>query len=388
MSVSTWTGRHWLTGVPTMVSTDGGAITEIAPSRLDTDLWIAPGLTDAHVNGMGGFNLNGVEASAETLIGTLRALHREGVTRFCPTIVTGTKENIIDNIRSIIDACDSSALADRSVVGIHIEGPFISPDDGPRGAHNRDWVRPPDWQEFLEWQDAARGRIRQVTVAPETAGAIAFIQRLAESGVVASIGHSAATAEDVRAAISAGATMATHLGNGSHVQLRRHPNHVWAQLAEDAQWAAFIPDGFHLPPDTLKVMLRAKGRKAILTSDASYLAQLPPGNYSTHHGAEVILRPDGMLHLAGTSDILAGSAVTLRTGVQNVANFGIMPLGEAINLASLHPAELFGLDALGAGTLSAGGEADLITYRWAGEVPNGEMVIENTVSRGEVVFAA
>ena len=383
-----WTGRHWSTGEAITVTTEEGVVTAIAPTAVSTDQWIAPGLIDVQVNGMGGFNLNGSSPSAENVRGTLAALHREGVTRFCPTIVTATHESITASIGAVVEACEADALIDYSIIGIHIEGPFISPEDGPRGAHNAAWVRPPDWEEFLDWQAAAKGRIRKVTLAPEWPGAIDFIERLCDSGVVASIGHSAASVEDIKAAVDAGATMATHLGNGAHPLIKRHPNYIWAQLAEDRQWAGLIPDGFHLPPTTLKVMIRAKGRKAILTSDASYLAQMPAGRYSTHHGKDVVLETSGMLHLATTTDILAGSALTLRRGLQNVANFGILPLGEAIDLATLHPAELFGLDESGVGTLRVGGPADLVTYRWDEDSAVGEMAITNTVARGQLVFSA
>jgi len=382
-----WTGKNWLTGEVMTVRSQNGTIIEVVQSPDQTDVWIGPGLIDVQVNGMGGFNLNGDNASAENLWGTLKALHREGVTRFCPTIVTGQQERMIENIRAVVEACESDPRANYAVIGIHVEGPFISPEDGPRGAHNPEWVRPPDWKEFLEWQAAAKGRIRKVTVAPETTGAIAFIKNLSEHGVIAAIGHSAASVEDVEAAVHAGATMSTHLGNGAHPYIKRHPNYIWAQLAEDRLWAGLIADGFHLPPSTLKVMIRVKGRKAILTSDASYLAQMPPGRYGTHHGSEVILEPDGLLHVASTRDILAGSASTLRAGVQNVANFGILELGDAINLATLHPAELFGLADSGVGDLRVGGPADLITYRWDDSDAPRELVILKTVSRGAQVFA-
>lgn len=384
----TWTGRHWVTGEVMSVTTDGGVITEISARAEEAQDWIGPGLIDLQVNGMAGANLNGSGVTAATVNKVLTALHREGVTRFCPTIVTGTKEGILANIRAIVEACETDPLVRHSVLGIHIEGPFISRDDGPRGAHNPAWVRPPDWEEFSEWQGEAKGGISMVTVAPEVPGAIEFIGRLVESGVIASIGHSGATADDVGAALDAGATMATHLGNGCHTTLKRHPNHLWAQLADDRQWAGLIPDGFHLPPETLKVMIRAKGRKTILTSDASYLAQMPAGRYGTHHGHDVVLQPSGRLHLASTEDILAGSALTLRRGVENVANFGILPLAEAIDLATLHPAELFGLAESGVGTLRVGGPADLVTYRWDDDAPRSELVVTGTVSRGELVYAA
>jgi N-acetylglucosamine-6-phosphate deacetylase len=382
-----WTGRLWSTGEDVRVTAEDGLITDISPAPASGQ-WMAPALIDVQVNGMGGFNLNGDAASVDTVRGTIAALHREGVTRFCPTIVTATEESIVASVASVAQACEQDAAVEHAVLGIHVEGPFISPEDGPRGAHNAEWVRPPDWEEFLRWQDAAGGRIKKVTIAPEWPGAIPFIEKLVATGVIASIGHSAASVEDVWAGVDAGARMATHLGNGAHPLIKRHPNYIWAQLAEDRQWAGLIPDGFHLPPETLKVMIRAKGRKAILTSDASYLAQMPAGRYGTHHGHEVVLEASGKLHLASTEDILAGSALTLRRGVENVANFGILPLGEAIDLATLHPAELFGLAESGVGTLRVGGPADLITYRWDEDAPRSELVITGTVSRGELVYAA
>jgi len=382
-----WTGRLWSTGENVVVTVEQGVVASISPGQASGH-WIAPALIDVQVNGMGGFNLNGDAASVETVHGTVDALHREGVTRLCPTIVTATEKSILASVATIAKACGEDPAVEHAVLGIHVEGPFISPEDGPRGAHNADWVRPPDWEEFLRWQDAAGGRITMVTIAPERPGAIPFIQKAVADGVIASIGHSAASVEDVKAAVDAGARMATHLGNGAHPLIKRHPNYIWAQLAEDRQWAGLIPDGFHLPPETLKVMIRAKGSKAILTSDASYLAQLPAGRYKTHHGHEVVLEPSGRLHLASTDDILAGSALTLRQGVQNVANFGILSLGEAIDLATLHPAQLFGLADSGVGTLRVGGPADLITYRWDDSTPTSELVVTNTVARGQLVHAA
>lgn len=385
---ATWSGRFWSTGENITVTSANGVISDISSGAEGTEHWIAPGLIDLQVNGLAGYSFNGSQTTVETVRCTVDALHREGITRFCPTIVTGTTQSMVAALATLASACDDDDIVEYAVLGIHVEGPFISPEDGPRGVHNIDWIRLPDWGEYLAWQTAAGGRIRMVTVAPELPGAIEFIDKLVAHGIVASIGHSAASVGDVKAAIDAGATMATHLGNGSHPMMRRHPNYIWAQLADDRQWAGLIPDGFHLPPETLKVMIRAKGRKAILVSDASPLAQMPPGQYRSHHGTEVVLEPDGRLHPAGLDDILAGSALSLRQGVQNVANFGILPLGEAINLASRHPAELFGLADGGVGTLQVGGPADLVMYTWDDRGSPSEMVVSSTVSRGEVVYPA
>ncbi len=387
---ATWSGRLWSTGECVTVTAKNGVISSISSlssGEVSANRWIAPGLIDLQVNGVAGYSFNGDSTTAESVRCAVDALHREGITRFCPTIVTGTTQSMRAALSTLAAACDDDSTVEYAVLGIHVEGPFISPEDGPRGVHNIDWIRPPDWDEFLAWQDAAGGRIRMVTLAPELPGAMEFIVQLVANGVIASLGHSAASVQEIEEAIDAGATMATHLGNGSHPMIKRHPNYIWAQLAADRQWAGLIPDGFHLPPETLKVMIRAKGSKAILVSDASPLAKMPPGRYLSHHGTDVVLEPGGRLHPARSQDILAGSALTLRQGVQNVANFGILPLGEAINLASRHPAELFGIADCGVGALRVGGPADMVIYMWDDLDQPAEMVVVSTVSRGEVVYS-
>ena len=160
----------------------------------------------------------------------------------------------------------------------HVEGPYISPEDGPRGAHPARWVRPPDLEEFHRFQEAARGNIRLVTLSPEWPDATRFIEALTREGVVASIGHTRATSDEIAAAVSAGATLSTHIGNGAHATLPRHPNYIWDQLAEDRLAASFIVDGIHLAPAFLKVALRAKGlERAILVTDAVMPAGCAPG---------------------------------------------------------------------------------------------------------------
>ncbi|SDM82795.1 N-acetylglucosamine-6-phosphate deacetylase [Paenibacillus sp. yr247] len=146
----------------------------------------------------------------------------------------------------------------KSVIGIHLEGPYVSEEDGPRGAHDKAYVRDPDWEEFAQWQEASGHRIRLVTLAPERKGAIHFIKMLKEAGVAVSIGHTCASLDVLEQAVAAGATLSTHLGNASHPVLPRHPNYIWNQLAEDRLWGTFIADGHHLSPAVLKAMLRAK----------------------------------------------------------------------------------------------------------------------------------
>lgn len=378
-----WVGKHWLSGKTVNVEVINGKVASVTESDQPATRWIAPGLIDVQLNGIGGYDLNATDSTVETVRQVVKALHRGGVTRFCPTVVTGTKDRMLHCIRTIAEACQTDPMVNHAVIGIHVEGPFISPDDGPRGAHNLDWVRDPDWNEFLEWKEAAGGAICKVTLAPEKPGAIPFIEKLVQLGIVASIGHCNATESQIQEAVQAGATMSTHLGNGAHPYIKRHPNYIWAQLAEDRLWAGLIADGFHLPMSTLKVMIRTKGKKAIITSDAVNLAGMPPGRYHTHINKDVVLEENGFLHLASTPDILAGSATPLHIGVQNVAMNGICSLGEAINMATLHPAELFGLDRQGVGTLTEGSPADLIIYEQKGD---RSWTIMETVSNGETVY--
>ncbi|MCZ8512165.1 N-acetylglucosamine-6-phosphate deacetylase [Paenibacillus filicis] len=379
----TWIGKHWLSGKTVGVTAENGTIVSVRELDQASEHWIAPGLIDVQLNGIGGYDLNTPDITVDTVKQIVKVLNKGGVTRFCPTVVTGTKERMLHCIRTIAEACQADAAVDHAVIGIHVEGPFISPDDGPRGAHNLNWVRDPDWNEFEEWNKASGGRICKVTLAPEKNGAIPFIEKLCELGVVASIGHCNASEEQIQEAVRAGATMSTHLGNGAHPYIKRHPNYIWAQLADDRLWAGLIADGFHLPASTLKVMIRAKGKKAILTSDAVNLAGMPPGRYKTHINDDVILEENGFLHLASTRDILAGSATPLHIGVQNMEKFGICSLGEAINMASLHPAELFGLADMGIGNLAEGSPADLIIYE---HKEPGSWTISKTVAEGETVY--
>jgi N-acetylglucosamine-6-phosphate deacetylase len=243
-------------------------------------------------------------------------------------------------------ACADDPVVGAAVPGYHLEGPFIAPDDGPRGAHPKEHVRDPDRDEFARLQDAAGGRIRLVTLAPERPGALGLIEYLIKGGVVVAIGHTAATPQQIREAVSLGARLSTHLGNGSHAVLPRHDNYIWAQLAADELWASYIPDGHHLPASVVKSIVRVKtpGR-AIITCDASSLAGLPPGRYR-EWGAEFEVQPGGKVVVPGTP-FLAGSGVFTDTCVAGAIRMAGVSLAEAIDMASVRPRELLGLRPAG-----------------------------------------
>ena len=246
------------------------------------------------------------------------------------------------------------------IPGIHLEGPFISPDDGPRGAHPRQHVRPPDWDEFRRLQDAAQGRIKLLTMSPEYDGAAEFIRRVAKTGVLVAIGHTKATSDQIQAAVDAGARMSTHLGNGAHPQIRRHPNYIWDQLADDRLVASLIADGHHLPPAVVKSMVRAKTpERIVLVSDITSMGGMPPGRYQTGLG-ELEVLPSGKLVPAGQPDILAGASLPIHVCVANVMRFAGVDLATAIDMASTRPAELIGI---GGHTLDVGLRGQPVSLR-------------------------
>jgi N-acetylglucosamine-6-phosphate deacetylase len=381
------TALHYQTGKPVTIAIRDGRIREAAPRELSSPLdelpYVAPGLVDLQINGYGGIDLNGPALSPEDVSSLVRSVWREGVTTLFPTIITNRPETIEQAMRSVDTACRRDSAAAQGIGGVHLEGPFISPHDGPRGAHPKSYVRPPDWEWFRRWQDAAGGRIRLITLSPEWPGSCEFIARCVESGVVVSIGHTAAAPEQIRAACDAGATMSTHLGNGAHLMLPRHPNYLWEQLADDRLWCSLIADGFHLPDQVLKVALKVKGSRAILVSDAVSLSGMPPGLYKTLIGDRVVLTPEGRLHMADNEHLLAGSVQMLTRGIDHLTGKGIAALPDAWEMASLRPARLLRL-AVQDGIVP-GAPADLVLFR---HDDRGKIRIIRTYKTGRLVYAA
>lgn len=312
-----------------------------------------PGLFDLQVNGFGGIDFNGSDLTPERALTALERIRATGVTRCLPTLITSPFEAFARNA-GILAALESPAVA-----GLHMEGPYLSPEDGPRGAHPRADVIAASLDDFKRRQDAAGGRIVLVTLAPEVPGATALIEYLVASGVRVAVGHTAAAPEQIRDAASAGATLATHLGNGCAQFLPRHPNILWEQLASDALFASLIVDGHHLPAATVKSMVRAKGpRHTILVTDAVAAAGCPPGRY-TIGGVTCALGDDGRVTLDSgnlpsraapslATPLLAGSALTLPRAIANTVRWTGLPLDDVIPMASTIPAAYLGTTTAGA----------------------------------------
>lgn len=304
---------------------------------------ITPGLVDLQVNGYAGHDVNADDVTVDTLEALTRALWKRGVTTYLPTVITASEEKILHVLSVIATARRGDPLLAHSIAGVHVEGPSLAVEDGPRGAHDRDQLRDPDIAELDRWQRAADGAVRLVTLAPERPGAAQYIAAASARGVRVSLGHCAPTPEEVRTAVDAGATLSTHLGNGTASMLPRHPNHLWTQLAEDRLTTMLIADGHHLPAETLTVMIRAKGpERCALTSDSAALAGMPPGRYETPVGGDVEVAPDGRLCLAGTG-YLAGSGSDLRTCLDWARSALPIEPVHLLGMASRIPASVLGL---------------------------------------------
>jgi N-acetylglucosamine-6-phosphate deacetylase len=355
--------RHYATGELLDVVTGGGRVVALEPPAGEPDLsagWVAPALFDLQINGCDGHSFNSERLTADAIRHVVAVCRRHGLGALCPTLVTGSFEALAHGLDTLRRARDLDADLARSVPAIHLEGPYISAEDGPRGAHPLRHVRPPDWDEFRRLQDAAGGLIRLLTLAPEHDGALPFIERLTGAGVVVALGHTAATGERIRDAVRAGARLSTHLGNGSHAVLPRHPNYVWEQLADDGLWASVICDGHHLPPSVVRCVVRVKTpARTVLTCDASSLAGLPPGRYR-EWDQDFEVHPAGKVVVPGTS-YLAGSWAFTDVCVGNVIRFAGVSLADAVDMAGARPRQLLGLPPR---RLEPGQPAELVLFDW------------------------
>ena len=326
------------------------------------DVYIAPGFIDIQVNGFAGVDYNAPDAPHDEIARSMRVMFSTGVARCFPTVITGDPEKMLGALRNL--AAAREALPEGPAMeAFHVEGPHISPEDGPRGAHPQRWVRPPDLNEYKRWQEAANGNVRIVTLSPEWPEAPHYIDMLSRDGVVTSIGHTKATAAQIQDAVSAGATLSTHIGNGAHAVMSRHPNYIWEQLAEDRLNASMIVDGIHIGKAFLKVALRAKGvERSVLITDAVMPAMCKPGRYLLGE-VEVELHADESVRMAGGTR-LAGSSLRMDRGVENLMKIAGLTLAEAITMATTNAARAGRLGGRIRG-LQPGSRADVVKFRFA-----------------------
>jgi N-acetylglucosamine-6-phosphate deacetylase len=376
-------GRDYRSGVASMV--DLGSVIEHVDELLQPpdvlDTWLAPGFIDLQVNGFAGVDYCTAGASLEEIERSIRAQFACGVTRIYPTVITGGESTMQGALRMLARAKRDLSIGD-AFEAIHAEGPFISAEDGPRGAHPREHAHAPNLDEWRRMQEAADGHIRLLTLSPEYDGACRFIEQVTAEGVVVSIGHTKATAEQIRDAVSAGATMSTHLGNGAHTVLPRHPNYIWEQLAQDKLTASFIVDGIHLPASFFTVALRAKGvERSVLVTDAVMPAGCEPGNYRLGE-VDVMLHPEGKVTLRDGSR-LAGSALKMHDAVANAMRLGGLGLREAITMCTTNAARAGRVGGRMRG-LNPGDRGDLVEFRL--NETTKAITVERTWLNGKCVY--
>ncbi len=373
-------GLLYSDGNPVSLSLDKGKITEVSPLTKDAEIpkaYIAPGLIDIQINGYVGVDFSGPDLNVEGVKKATKALWKAGVTSYYPTVITSDIERIKTNFAILAKAKEDPEIGP-SIPGFHLEGPYISPIAGFRGAHLEKYIKAPDWAEFQELQKAAKGGIALITLAPELEGAIPFIRKCVESGVTVSLGHHNGSAEEVALAVEAGAKLSTHLGNGCANEINRHHNPLWPQLSNDALSISIIADGFHLTREEVRTFYKAKGvDKTILVSDALDLAGLPPGEYT--RGERTLLLTPNVVKLP-EENVLAGAASPISKCVGKVMEYTECSLKDAIQMASTNPADFFALNELG--KIEPNKRADLILFT----MENNEMVIERTYVSGKLVY--
>ena len=374
-------GMLYLDGKPVRIEIVDGKITQIKHPGSSTgfpEVFVAPGLIDIQVNGYKGVDFSDQELTREQMLEATRALWKEGVTTYLPTLITRDYERLEKSFSLLVGILDDEVMG-ISIPGFHLEGPYLSPVKGYRGAHPEQYIRLPDWEEFSELQEAAQGGIRLITVAPEMEGALPFIRKCNESGVVVSLGHHNGTAEIIDQAVDAGASLSTHLGNGCANEINRHHNPLWPQLANDGLSISIIADGSHLTKEEIRTFYKVKGAEGtILVSDALSFAGLPLGEYEKD-GLTYLLTKDVVKYPA--ENVLAGAVQPVSKCVSNIMSFTQCDIKDAIRMASTNPAQLMGLDHLG--EISPGKRADLILFT----MEDGAMVIQHTMVAGKVVYS-
>ena len=374
-------GIRYTDDKPVLIEFEKGKILKISQSKNtqnDSKIYVAPGLIDLQINGFVGVDFSGPNLTVEKVRKATKALWREGVTSYFPTIITSEFSRIKENLAVLANAMEDPEIGS-SILGFHLEGPYISPVDGFRGAHLEKYTRKPNWQELLDLQNAAKNNIKLITLAPELDGAIPFIKKCADSGVVVSLGHHNGSVSQIKDAVNAGARMATHLGNGCANMIHRHHNPIWPQLSEDLITPSIIADGFHLTKEEVRTFFKTKGAdNLILVSDALDLAGLPPGEYIRGE-RKLLLTPD----VVKFPDIngLAGAASPINRCVEVIMEFTECSIEEAIKMASTNPAKILSLNDLGA--ITPGKRADLILFTKVGN----KIEIQKTFVNGKQVYS-
>lgn len=300
------------------------------------------GFVDLQVNGWMGTDFAAEGLTVDRVKEITRELVARGTVAYCPTLITANPELYRVNL-AVIAAAKRDPAVGPHILGIHMEGPFISPKPGAIGAHPQQHVLDPDPAAFDQFQEWAGGNIKIMTLAPEQSGALKLIRHLVKRGVRVSLGHHLSGDDDLRRAVEAGARLHTHVGNGIPNQIHRHDNPLWWIFACDRLTGMFITDGHHLPADLITVAVRAKGAgRMIITSDASPIAGMPSGQYTIFDGLSVTIDRKGKIYSDVTKS-LAGSHATMIECMNHLASLNLLSAQQLWRVGMVNPLRMLGL---------------------------------------------
>jgi N-acetylglucosamine-6-phosphate deacetylase len=364
----TLTARTLITATTTIphpvidLNAAGEILSITSDPTITSDRILTPTFLDIHLHGAAGEDV--MHTNPSGLAQIQKFLAGKGTAHYLPTTVTAPLDETLRALEALANAIESETPQDQAKpIGIHLEGPFLS--HAKRGVHPTELLQPPSIELFTRFQQAARGHIRLLTLAPETDGALALIAHAKSQGVRVSLGHTNATAAEARAAIAAGATSATHLFNAMRPLDHREPGIVGTVLDTEALFADLICDGIHVAPELVRLWLRLKANHAILITDAISATGMPDGQYTLANLPVTVA--NGRCTLTAHPETLAGSVLTLDRAVANLQAFTGCPLDLATRCASAHPAAMLGLSETIA-SIAPGQLANFNQY-----TPNGEL---------------
>jgi N-acetylglucosamine-6-phosphate deacetylase len=332
---------------------------------------LVPGFVDVHVHGAGGHDV--MEATPAALDTVATTLARGGTTSFLATTVTASPEVLCGSAAGIAkfisaqNEISDSATPRAEILGIHFEGPFISP--ARRGVHPVEWIAAPSLALFARMIEVAAGTARILTLAPEISGGIELVDAARKAGIVVALGHTDATYEQAMDAIAHGASHAAHVFNAMRPFSHRDTGVLGAVLTSPQVTTELIADGVHVDEAAMKLLLTAKPGKVILVSDGTAATGMPDGKYRL--GNFDVQVTGGVVR--NSEGKLAGSALTLDRALRNIIALGV-PLDEAVRMLTLYPAQLLGLESR-KGIIAAGADADLVFL-------NSNLEISKVVARG------
>ena len=313
--------------------------------------YVAPGLIDSHIHGFAGFGTE--DLSTEAILAMSERLGSYGVTAFCPTIYPMAEEDMLAAIRASVGAMGRESGA--RVMGVHLEGPFISP--ARLGVQRPEFVRPVDLELMERLYEAGQGHITNMTVAPELKGMRELALYCIKRGIVLQAGHTDASYENMVEGMQAGILHSTHFFNAMSRLHHRDPGAVGAIMIHPELSCEIIADGKHVHPDLIKLLMRDKpSSKVVLVTDS--LKPTEQERCPLFANREEVYKSDGIF-LRKADDVIAGSALTMIKGLQNLVSFGV-PIENAIEMAASNPSRILGLGKRG--LLVPGYEADLAVF--------------------------